>query len=419
MGLVQKAKGKNWYYQFTYRDEEGNRKTKSVNTDVPKEKVSKNMKSKAIERGLQKKEQFLKELTESREKRISQRNIKKTHSKDTVEEYAEYWIREMKGSVEDNTLESYESILRTHIIPRIGQITLSELDQYDLKEFILEELADCDRRKMLIDEKIKKAKGKPVKIRSNERTYYPSIKKHLDIIKMMLDYAVSELDIETNVAKLVNKQVLKKIPESTFEAEPYDREEVAKLRKVIMGHTLEPCVILASYLGLRREEVLGLRWCDVDFENHIIHIRQVCVLVGSQPVYREKAKTKKSKAKMHMIKPLRDYLQTLKKEQEKDRQFFGPGYYDTDLVCRWNDGHPIKPNYISQTYKKLLVQSGLRPTRFHDLRHTVGEIILEETGDIKLVSDTLRHSNIQTTADIYTRSTEASIAKGLESLDIS
>ena len=74
-------------------------------------------------------------------------------------------------------------------------------------------------------------------------------------------------------------------------------------------------------------------------------------------------------------------------------------------------------NVVNFGNKKILEKNGLRHTRFHDLRHTVGEIILEETGDIKLVADTLRHSNISTTADTYTRSSDESIAKGLEALD--
>ena len=77
---------------------------------------------------------------------------------------------------------------------------------------------------------------------------------------MMLDYAVSEMDLDVNVAKLVNRQVLKKIPKSEFEPEPYNKEEIATLREAIRGHHLEAPIILASYLGLRREEALGLRW---------------------------------------------------------------------------------------------------------------------------------------------------------------
>ncbi len=142
-----------------------------------------------------------------------------------------------------------------------------------------------------------------------------------------------------------------------------------------------------------------------------------CVLVGSKVVFRDKTKTKKSKAKLHMIRPLREYLQELKAKQEKEKAFCGSGYTETGLVCRREYGRIIKPENVSTGYKKILEKNGLRPTRFHDLRHTVGEIILEETGDIKLVADTLRHSNISTTADTYTRSSDESIAKGLEALD--
>ena len=417
MGLVSKAAGKNWYYQFTYKDDEGKRKLKSVNTEVPSSQTSKKAKTKALEAGMAKKKAFLEELEQSRSRYINRRGKRRQHADDTVAEYAEYWLSEMKGSVEDNTLVSYQGPLKSHILPRIGHIRLSDLDQYDIKQFVLDELKECDERQKALDERRKKAKGKPIKIHNNEKTYYPSIKKHLAIIKMMLDYAVSEMDLDVNVAKLVNRQVLKKIPKSEFEPEPYNKEEIAVLREAIRGNHLETPIILASYLGLRREEALGLRWEDVDFEHDKIYIRHVCVLVGSKVVFRDKTKTKKSKAKLHMIRPLREYLLELKAKQEEEKAFCGSGYTETGLVCRREDGRIIKPENVSTGYKKILEKNGLRHTRFHDLRHTVGEIILEETGDIKLVADTLRHSNISTTADTYTRSSDESIAKGLEALD--
>ena len=227
MGLVSKAAGKNWYYQFTYKDDEGKRKLKSVNTEVPSSQTSKKAKTKALEAGMAKKKAFLEELEQSRSRYINRRGKRRQHADDTVAEYAEYWLSEMKGSVEDNTLVSYQGPLRSHILPRIGHIRLSDLDQYDIKQFVLDELKECDERQKALDERRKKAKGKPIKIHNNEKTYYPSIKKHLAIIKMMLDYAVSEMDLDVNVAKLVNRQVLKKIPKSEFEPEPYDKEEIA------------------------------------------------------------------------------------------------------------------------------------------------------------------------------------------------
>lgn len=417
MALKRKSNGKVWYWQFKYTDVEGNSKTKMISTGVPSEQESEKAKSKARKIGQQKQEAFLKEL--AKDKKISHREKKVSHANDTVAEYAEYWLKEMKGSVEDNTLVSYASPLRVHIIPLIGHIKLSELDQIDIKEFINAELAECEERQRVIEEREKKAKGKKVTVRNNEKPYFQSIKKHLAIIKMMLDYAVAEMDLQENVAKKVNKQVLKKIPENDFEPEPYDKDEIAKLREAIKGHHLESAIILASYLGLRREEVLGLRWSDIDFENQRVHIRNVCVLVGTEIVYREKTKTKKSKATMHIINSLMNYLLELKEQQEKDRELFGYGYIENDYVCKWSDGKPIKPNNVSQAYKRLLKQIGLRHTRFHDLRHTVGTIILEETGDIKLAQQTLRHTNIETTANIYVKHSEQSISEGLERLDTS
>ncbi len=414
MALSKRPDGNNYYYDFYYYDEAGKRRRKSVNTGISSKKDSQRAKDKAIENGLKKKEEFLKELKVKMDRRIENHTIglRKDY---TLAQYGDFWLNEIADNIKANTAESYQRTLVNHIYPFLGHIRICDLNQLDIKDYLKAQIDDCKQRQATIV--LKEAKNK--KVKSNERTYFTSIKKHLTILSMLLDYAVGEMDITENPVKLVNKQVLKQIPESTFVAEPYNLEEVAKLREVIKGHHLESAIILASYLGLRREEVLGLRWSDIDLSNRRVTIQHVCVLVKSQPVYRDTPKSKASKASLAVITPLRDYLLKLKLQQAKDKDFFGSSYYDSDYVCRWPDGHPIKPNNVSQGYKRLLQKAGLRHTRFHDLRHTVGEVILEDTGNIKLVSDTLRHSSIGITADIYTRSSDKSIAKGLEALDTS
>ena len=111
---------------------------------------------------------------------------------------------------------------------------------------------------------------------------------------------------------------------------------------------IEVPVIIAIYTGLRREEILGLRWQDIDFDNRILHIKNTCTKVGTKIVYAEK--TKLSRRTVPMVDELYDYLLLQQYIQQKNREFFGDGYIDTDLVCVWKDGKPIKPDNLSKRF---------------------------------------------------------------------
>ncbi len=410
MNLYKKKTGKCWFAKFNYIDENGHRKQKSISTGISKY----DSKKKALEVGLKLEKEYLKEI-EAKKNILTTSVNHVSHSNDTIEEYSEYWLDSLKRSVKENTLNSYREIIEGHINPIIGQVKLSDLDQFVLQAFIMEELSICDERQTIIDKRM--AENKNAVIRTNERPFYNSIKKHLDTIKMMLEYAVNDGEINENVAKKINKQVLKMIPNSKFEPKPYDIDEINILKEAIKGDILETPVVLASTLGLRRSEILGLKWSDIDFSQDLIYIRNTCVLVGATIKYRDNVvKTDSSKDMLPLIPELKDFLLKAKERQETDKEIMGSGYTESDYICRWPDGKLIKPNYISQAFKRFLSKNGLRPIRFHDLRHSVGTIILEKTGDIKLVSEILRHSTIQTTSDIYIQTNADYKARGLNAL---
>ena len=109
---------------------------------------------------------------------------------------------------------------------------------------------------------------------------------------------------------------------------------------------------------------------------------------------------------MPFANALYDYLMSLKNKQEQNKSFFGDGYISTDLVCVWPDGKPIKPDNVSRRFKKLIEDNNLRKITFHDLRRSYGSVIFNATGDLKVVSDLLGHSNISTTSDIYVHTDE-------------
>ncbi len=186
-----------------------------------------------------------------------------------------------------------------------------------------------------------------------------------------------------------------------FRGNSYTSEEVKKLQKAVMGTEIEVPVMLALTLALRRSEVIGLRWSALDFEHDVVHINHTCVIQDNKPKYVDLTKNASSHADMYLSKLVKEYLTSVKKRQEEDKNFYGKGYVDSDYVCRHSDGSLIKPNYVSQNFPKFLEANNLKRIRFHDLRYISGSIVLNSTGDLKLTSEYLRHSSIQVTGDIY------------------
>lgn len=420
--LVTNKKSPFYIYRHKVKDSNGKWRSIDVSTKVPvyKGRLKKEEdaeKKKAEKIGEEKIQKML-----SIEERKSENHFDRSLM--TFKEYAEYFLSICHLDV--GTIYSYRNTLEKHIFPEIGNIPIGELTQQDLNAYIQRKYDECIAKQDILDKKIAEAKknGLEVKISSSERPCTHSLKKHRDIIRLILSNAVQDGDLEDNVAKKINSRLLKSLPPSEFEVIPYSKEEINKLMKAVLKTKMEAPIVLASALGLRREEILGLLWDDIKWDKNLIEIRNVVIKVNgiSSSIFRKTTKTKKSKQFLPMSWALKEYLEILRKEQEQAREAYED--YDNhtiafedslrqiktlhysedklDFICRDEFGEVLKPNYISQTFKKSLVDNELRLINFHGLRHSVGTIILEETHDLKMAQCQLRHETIETTADIYT-----------------
>ena len=165
------------------------------------------------------------------------------------------------------------------------------------------------------------------------------------------------------------------------------------LLEAIKGDPIEPAVYLGLYLGLRRSEVAGLRWSDVDFEKGVVHIRNTVVRFSSVSE-QEKTKNHSSRRDLYLPSGLRDYLL-------ENQKFPGVKISEKAHICQWPDGSPYKPDYISRRFKKVLQRSGLPLIRFHDLRHTAGSLLINNGQSILQVQNFLGHKKASTTLNIY------------------
>ncbi len=164
---------------------------------------------------------------------------------------------------------------------------------------------------------------------------------------------------------------------------------------------------LTAYYGLRRSEVLGLRWSSIDFTQNTLSVNHKVTegkVDGKMMLFTEdKLKTKSSFRTLPLIPCVRDLLLTAKETQAEYKALFKGSYCNDfeDYICVDQMGKLFRPNYITDHFKLLLSQNNLRKIRFHDLRHSCASLLLAQGIAMKQIQDWLGHSTFNTTADIY------------------
>lgn len=287
------------------------------------------------------------------------------------------WLRVAKSTVKLTTYASYEMMATRIIIPYFEtlNIKLKELTTEDIQEFYSAQLE---------------------RVSANTVIHYHAV------IHRALKYAVKIKTIQSNPAVNVERPRKEK-----FIGSFYDKKEINILFDIIQGHPLEVAIKLAAFYGLRREEIIGLKWTAIDFENNTLTIQHTvteCNLDGKHiEVASDTAKTDSSLRTMPLVTNFREMLLAKKEKQEHYRKLCGRSYCKEylDYIFVNEMGERWKPRYLSDGFKRILEQNGLRRIRFHDLRHTCASLLLANNVPMKKIQEWLGHSDFSTTANIY------------------
>ena len=222
------------------------------------------------------------------------------------------------------------------------------------------------------------------------------------IIHSALKYAVKTDMLVQNVADKVDRP-----KKNSFQPVFLSAEEMQRMFEALRGTKLELPVLVAAFYGFRRGEVLGLKWDAIDFERGTISvIRTVTTITvdGKQTeIEQQSAKTKSSLRTLPLIGSFREYFLQVKEAQELNKQVCGNCYnheYD-GFVFVDELGERMRANYLTSAFPKFLESHGLRRMRFHDLRHSCAPLLLANGVPLKQIQEWLGHSDIGTTANIY------------------
>lgn len=271
-----------------------------------------------------------------------------------LEDWMQLWITNYKPDLKVTTRESYELYINVHIKgSEIGKIPLNKLKTTDLQKFYNAKLkCECKNQKQNLS---------PTTVR------YINI-----IIKGALRQAVNNRMINENVSDGV---VLPK--KNKVEIIPLTKDEVIRFLEVAKSDRLYTLYLLEMMTGLRRGEILGLKWEDVDFKERRIKVIHNLYRVNNtdkdvNSKYKMVLLTPKTESSKRII-PLNqlmvDALLQHKKEQEREKKLYEDGYRDLGMVFCKPDGDYISPREFLRQYQRLLHKAGLERKRFHDLRH--------------------------------------------------
>jgi integrase len=186
-----------------------------------------------------------------------------------------------------------------------------------------------------------------------------------------------------------------------YEIQPITPEEARKFLDAIKEDRLEALFTVALALGLRRGEALGLRWQDINFEQRTLRVNTSLQRINGKLLLSE-LKTKNSRRVLHMPELLIRKLREHRGRQLEDKLLAGSRWHENDLVFPSSIGTPLEPRNLNRHFDQLLSKAGLHHFRLHDLRHYCASLLLAQGVAMKVVSEILGHTQISTTADIYT-----------------
>lgn len=371
-----RERGGYYYIVLSYTDENGKRKTPSKATGLP---VKGN--KKRAETMLQKARMEMEaELQQKLEEKVQRSEDKPSEMLFTI--FLTDWLDMMQSSVEEVTHAAYSMTIKRKVIPYFDRMHPG--------------LKLCDVKPKHIQDYY------TYEMKHNGMSANTVIHRHANIRKA-LQYAYKTGLINSNPADCVQRPRKEK-----FQASFYNEKELEQLFKVVKGDPVEFAVIVAAFYGLRRSEVIGLKWDAIDFEHKTITIRHTVTQFTkdgkSVIVEKDRTKTKSSYRTLPLVPPFEELLLRMKAQQKMNRKLCGRSYCKKylDYIYVNEIGELVKPGYLTQHFPNLLEKNNMRRIRFHDLRHSCASLLYANGVSLKEIQEWLGHSDISTTSNIYT-----------------
>ena len=358
-GSLQEKNGK--FYMVLNTQVNGKRKLKWISTGL------------TVKGNKRRAEQLLRETLQAYET-----GPKKATPDILFADYIRSWLDGVRRKVDEVTYQGYEVLALRQVAPwfeekgvKLADVTLELLQEY-------------------VDEKASSGR-KDGKGGLSPR----SLRLHKNILYQTLTEAVKGGLLPSNPCQYVV------LPKSVrYESHFYTADQLNQFFQAIRDEPLYPLLKITAIYGLRRSEVLGLKWDSIDFDAGTVTIRHTVSKV-TRAVEKDKTKNATSYRSFPLTEEARNIFRTAQAAEKENRRLCGRQYQENDYVFKWDDGRPYSPDYITRKFPALLKAHGMPRIRLHELRHSCASLLINAGFTLKDVQEWMGHADIKMTANIY------------------
>jgi len=312
----------------------------------------------------------------------------------TLEEYLTQWLASIEGTISSSALHAYSNHVETHIIPAIGKVRLTELRAPQIEEAVRTwQTKAAGRRKK--------------KVQLSSRT----VGHVFATLRTALKRAVRQRSIAWNPCDGVDPPRVER-----KEMRALDTAAAAALIRACESGPIGAAIVTSLGTGLRRSELLALRWGDVDLKGGLLTVQRAIERADSRTRFKD-PKTKRSRRTISLPRFVVDRLRRHRVQQAQWFWANGLGRTNAETLIFERAGEPWVPNTFNTAFTRTLHDAEVPHIRLHDLRHTFASTALEAGVDLKTVSSALGHSTIATTADVYAHVTDSLMRDAADRID--
>jgi integrase len=330
----------------------------------------------------------------------------------TLAAYLDYWLTQVKETKRITTWRGYESAVRLHIVPVLGKRRIEKLAGADVRQLI----AACRVKCLCCVNGYDRHRSAELRCCSAGKCCgrTPS-KRQIQFIHAVLRNALSSAEREELVTRNVAKLV--QIPTPRYRiGKGMQVTEVTKLLAEAKRTRLYALYVVAATLGLRRGELLGLRWSDVDLDRGSLTVSQTVQRADGRLVV-DDSKSEASDATVPLPKITRRELLAHRDRQEAERAEMEEIWQDSGLVFPTSIGTPMEPRSLNRHFHGVRGRAGLPTVRLHDFRHTVVTLLLELGTPPHVVQAIARHADLDVTLSIYAHTNLDAMRAALDSIE--
>jgi len=295
-----------------------------------------------------------------------------TGPQQTLKMFLESWLKDVlkPSSRSVSTYEMYRIVIEKHVIPSLGHVRLQQLKPQQVQAFYTKKL--------------------------NEGLGKKRVRAFHSVLHKALENAVKWNLVSRNVCDLVNAPIPPR-----REIQPLSYEQAQRLLTSAHQHRLEALLTVAITTGMRRGEILGLHWQDIDLEKGSLQIQRTVNRVARHGVVVSEPKTNRSRRKITLPAFVIDVIKEHCVRQQQMKMKASDTWHENGIVFCNIYGDYLDNTSLTRMFKKLLKDAELPNIRFHDLRHSAATILLSMGVHPKVVQELLGHSSISMTMDTY------------------